>query len=117
MKHTRGLFIVGWVLSLVLVGTVTAEAGKPYAPAAEGTTAFTHQGQIKRNGALFTGTCDMLGQLHLNCGEGGQSEIMAHLQPGGAPCLRRSRVCLNTFHGLLIRGLIAPSNTCSSTFW
>ena len=59
MKRTRSLIVVIWMLSLVLVGTVAAQANGPQTPEVAASTAFTHQGQIKRNGALFTGTCNM----------------------------------------------------------
>ena len=38
---------------------LAAQGEKPDAPDAAVGTAFTYQGQIKRNGALFTGTCAM----------------------------------------------------------
>jgi hypothetical protein len=59
MKRTRSLIVVIWMLSLALAGAVTAQAGQPTAPEAAATTAFMYQGQIKRNGALFTGACNM----------------------------------------------------------
>lgn len=57
-RHTLIISLI-WVLSLVLVGTLTAQASQPHNPQAAATTAFTHQGQIARSGTLFTGTCDM----------------------------------------------------------
>ena len=44
---------------LRLVGTAAAQGEKPETPDAAVGPAFTYQGQIKRNGALFTGTCNM----------------------------------------------------------
>lgn len=61
-----------WVLSLVLVGTLTAQASQPAAPQLAASTAFTHQGQIKRNGALFTGTCDLRFSLWDDAANGAQ---------------------------------------------
>lgn len=54
--------IVGVVLvfCLAVVGSVAAQTNGPLAPqGVAATTKFTYQGQINRNGTLFTGTCDM----------------------------------------------------------
>ena len=60
MKHRSLLIAVVVVMCAGLVGTVAAQAGgEPNAPEAAVTTKFTHQAQIKRNGVLFNGTCDM----------------------------------------------------------
>jgi hypothetical protein len=60
MKRNRvAVVVVVVMLCVVLAGTAGAQANKPNVPAAAVGTAFTYQGQIKRNGALFTGTCDM----------------------------------------------------------
>lgn len=60
MKHKSLLIAVVVMVCAVLAGTVAAQAGRaPNAPEAAVTTKFTHQAQIKRNGVLFTGTCNM----------------------------------------------------------
>ena len=60
MKHRRLLIAIVVVMCAVLAGTVAAQTGRePNAPEAAVTTQFTHQAQIKRNGVLFNGTCDM----------------------------------------------------------
>jgi hypothetical protein len=60
MKRNRVVVVLVVVmLCVVLAGTAGAQANKPDAPDAAVGTAFTYQGQIKRNGALFTGTCDL----------------------------------------------------------
>ena len=60
MKHKSLLIAVVVMMCAVLAGTVAAQAGRePNAPEAAVTTKFTHQAQIKRNGVLFNGTCDM----------------------------------------------------------
>jgi len=59
MKHKSLFVVVVLIVCVALVGTVTAESSGPSAPQAAAGTAFTYQGQIKRNDALFTGTCDM----------------------------------------------------------
>ena len=60
MKHRSLLIAVVVVMCAGLVGTVAAQTGRePNAPEAAVTTKFTHQAQIKRNGVLFNGTCDM----------------------------------------------------------
>jgi hypothetical protein len=59
MKHKSIFVVVILVLCVALVGTAAAQANTPNAPDAVVGTAFTYQSQIKRNGALFTGTCDM----------------------------------------------------------
>jgi hypothetical protein len=56
MKHAWLIFVVMIVLGMTLVGTAGAQVN---APAGAVGTAFTYQGQIERNGALFTGTCDL----------------------------------------------------------
>jgi hypothetical protein len=59
MKRNSLFVVVMMVLCVGLVGTVAAQPNAPNAPDAAVGTAFTYQGQIKRNGALFIGTCDM----------------------------------------------------------
>lgn len=59
MKHQRMILVVVLAFCAVVVGTAVAQSNKPNVPDAAVSTAFTYQGQIKRNGALFTGTCDM----------------------------------------------------------
>jgi hypothetical protein len=59
MKHKSILIIVAVVLCVALVGTAAAQGNKPDAPEVAITTKFTQQGKIERNGAPFTGTCDM----------------------------------------------------------
>ena len=59
MKHKSILIVVMIALCVGLAGTVAAQPNAPNAPDAAVGTAFTYQGQIKRNGALFTGACDM----------------------------------------------------------
>ncbi len=59
MKHKRIILVVVLAFCVTLAGTVAAQSGKPSAVAAAITIKFTHQGQLRRNGALFTGTCDM----------------------------------------------------------
>lgn len=47
-------------LCLAVAGSVAAQSSGPLAPQGVAvTTKFTYQGQINRNGALFTGACDM----------------------------------------------------------
>ena len=62
MKHPWMIFVIAIVLGVIMVGTAVAQATAPSTPSAPHITlgsAFTYQGQITRNGALFTGTCDM----------------------------------------------------------
>jgi hypothetical protein len=59
MKHKSILIVVVLMMCVVMVGTVAAQPNKPNVPEAVVTTKFTHQGQLKRNGVLFNGTCDM----------------------------------------------------------
>lgn len=59
MKHKQLFIVVAMAVCIAVAGTAAAQAGKADAPAAVIGTAFTYQSQIKRNGALFTGTCDM----------------------------------------------------------
>jgi hypothetical protein len=56
----KSIFVVVMVAVCVgLVGTVAAQQNAPDTPDVAVGTAFTYQGQIKRNGTLFTGTCDL----------------------------------------------------------
>ena len=59
MKHKSLLIVMALVMCVALAGTVVAQGNKPDAVEAAITTKFTHQGQIKRNGILYNGTCDM----------------------------------------------------------
>jgi len=59
MKRNRVVMLIVGLLCAVLAGTAMAQSGKPSAPGAAVGTAFTYQGQIDRNGALYTGTCDL----------------------------------------------------------
>jgi hypothetical protein len=59
MQHKGILIVVVLILCTVLASTVAAQSNKPDTLNAAVTTKFTQQGQLKRNGALFTGTCDM----------------------------------------------------------
>jgi len=47
------------LLSVALAGSATAQSDGPEAVEAYVPPAFTYQGQIKRDGALYTGTCDL----------------------------------------------------------
>lgn len=54
--------IVVFIITLVcvgLAGSAAAQSDKPEAADVAVPASFTYQGQIKRSGALFTGTCDM----------------------------------------------------------
>jgi len=59
MKHSWLIFVVLIASGVLLVSTTTAQSNKLNAPAAAVGTVFTYQGQINRNGTLFTGTCDL----------------------------------------------------------
>jgi hypothetical protein len=59
MKHKSLLIVMALVMCVALAGTVVAQGNKPEAVEAAITTKFTHQGQIKRNGVLYNGTCNM----------------------------------------------------------
>lgn len=75
MKYKRVLIVVVLALCVVMAGTAAAQANKPNAPEAATGTAFTYQGQIKRNGALFTGTCDMQFSLWDDAAAGSQQGV------------------------------------------
>ena len=47
------------MLCASLAGGAAAQSSGPNVPEAAVTTKFTHQGQLKRNGVLFDGTCNM----------------------------------------------------------
>jgi len=69
----KGLFaVVTLIVCVALVGTVTAQSSGPNAPQVAAGTAFTYQGQIERNNALFTGTCDMQFRLWDSAAAGAQ---------------------------------------------
>ncbi|HTP11571.1 MAG TPA: hypothetical protein VMP08_25130, partial [Anaerolineae bacterium] len=69
----KGLFaVVTLIVSVALVGTVTAQSSGPNAPQVAATTTITYQGQIKRNGTLFTGSCDLQFSLWDSAAAGAQ---------------------------------------------
>ncbi len=55
MRHTYIVVAVILIACIAAVGTAGAQANKPTVPHAATGTAFTYQGQIDRNGTLFTG--------------------------------------------------------------
>jgi hypothetical protein len=75
-RHTLVISLI-WMLSLALVGTLTAQASHFTAPQVAASTAFTHQGQIRRNGTLFTGACDMQFSLWDDAANGAQQGATA----------------------------------------
>lgn len=59
MKRKSIFVVVVLVGCVAVVGTAAAQASRPNAPEVAVGTAFTYQGRIKRNGTLFTVTCDL----------------------------------------------------------
>jgi hypothetical protein len=59
MKRKLIVVLITVMVCAGVAGGVVAQSRGPNAPDAVITTKFTHQGQLKRNGALFNGTCAM----------------------------------------------------------
>jgi hypothetical protein len=59
MKRKLIVVLVTVMVCAGVAGGVVAQSRGPNAPDAVITTKFTHQGQLKRNGVLFNGTCAM----------------------------------------------------------
>ncbi len=75
MKRNRVVMLMVGLLCVALAGAASAQASTPSAPSIPGAavgTAFTYQGQINRNGALYTGTCDLTFSLWNDAAAGTQ---------------------------------------------
>jgi len=59
MKRKYIVVLITVMVCAAIAGGAAAQASGPNAPDAVITTKFTHQGQLKRNGVLFNGTCDV----------------------------------------------------------
>ena len=59
MKRKHIVVLIAVMLCASLAGGAAAQSSGPNVPEAAVTTKFTHQGQLKRNGVLFDGTCNM----------------------------------------------------------
>ncbi|HLF26358.1 MAG TPA: hypothetical protein VJG32_08480 [Anaerolineae bacterium] len=59
MNRKSIVIFISALLCVTLAGSVAAQSDQPNAVEAAVPAAFTYQGQIKRNGALFTGACNM----------------------------------------------------------
>ncbi len=59
MKRKHIVVLIAVMLCASLAGGAVAQSNGPNAPDVAVTTKFTYQGQIKRNDALFNGTCNM----------------------------------------------------------
>ncbi len=79
MKHQIMLVISVLAVCVALAGTAAAQPNQPEAPAAAITTKFTYQGQLKRDGALFNGTCDM--QFDLWDADNGGAQLATYTPP------------------------------------
>ena len=79
MKHQIMLIISVMAVCVALAGTAVAQPNQPEAPAAAITTKFTYQGQLKRDGALFNGTCDM--QFNLWDADNGGAQLATYTPP------------------------------------
>ena len=79
MKHQIMLVISVLAVCVALAGTAAAQPNQPEAPAAAITTKFTYQGQLKRDGALFNGTCDM--QFNLWDADNGGAQLATYTPP------------------------------------
>jgi len=72
MKHPWMIFVVLIIVGVAMVGTAAAQVN---VPAGTIGTAFTYQGQIQRDGTLYTGTCDMQFSLWNDATTGTQQGI------------------------------------------
>jgi hypothetical protein len=79
MKHQIMLIISVIAACAALVGTAVAQSSQPETQAAAITTKFTYQGQLKRDGALFNGTCDM--QFNLWDADNGGTQLATYTPP------------------------------------
>jgi hypothetical protein len=59
MKRKSIVILIAILLCAAFAGGVVAQSGGPNAPEVVVAMKFTHQGQLKRNGVLFDGACNM----------------------------------------------------------